>query len=102
MFQAPLFHTFSGEQELTSSAEKALSELPGAHPAGMLEQSTRGIAGSLSTPSLTALYSGISYSLSSRVLSREPALGKINRLVAASSLLGLQPSPPQKATPRCR
>lgn len=38
MFQAPLFHTFSGEQVLTSSAEKALFEVPGAHPAGMLEQ----------------------------------------------------------------
>lgn len=60
MFQAPLFYTLSGEQKLTSSAEKAQSELTGARPAGMLEQSTRDITGSLSTPSLSVLYSWIS------------------------------------------
>lgn len=53
-------HTLSGEQELTSSAEKALSELTGACPARMLEQSTRDFTGSLSTPSLSVLYSRIS------------------------------------------
>lgn len=60
MFQAPLFHTLSGEQELTSSAEKALSELSGAHFARMLDQSTRDITGGLSAPSLSVLYSWIS------------------------------------------
>lgn len=37
MFQTLLFHISSSELELTSSAEEALPELSGAHPAGKLE-----------------------------------------------------------------
>lgn len=92
----PFLHRSPGDFELTCRAEKALPELTGAHPAGKLEQLTRDITDNPRTSSLPILYSGISQSLPTQALSSnsvnmEPAMVKINRLVAASSLLGLQP-----------